>query len=91
MIREGTQAAKDVSKFDLELRQERERYKRRLLKNLHTFVSSVRLCVHNIPPQLSDGELREIFLKNSPQGAKITEVINFFTCVNVGKCNDILF
>ncbi|XP_076059440.1 RNA-binding protein 28-like [Oratosquilla oratoria] len=73
MIREGTQAAFGVSKHDVVLRQQREGLKKKMLQNLHTFVSKTRLCVHNLPEGFSDKKLRLLFLKYSPEGAAITE------------------
>lgn len=48
--------------------------KKRLLKNLHMFISPNRLCVNNLPEELTDKEFKKIFIDNSPKGAKITEV-----------------
>ncbi|XP_047478166.1 RNA-binding protein 28-like [Penaeus chinensis] len=72
-IREGTQAAADVSKTDLALRVRLTQVKKRLLKNLHMFISPNRLCVNNLPEKLTDNEFKQIFVQNSPKGAKITE------------------
>ncbi|ROT66699.1 RNA-binding protein 28, partial [Penaeus vannamei] len=72
-IREGTQAAVGVSKTDLALRVRLTQVKKRLLKNLHMFISPNRLCVNNLPEELTDKEFKKIFIDNSPKGAKITE------------------
>ena len=58
-------------------RQQNEMWKKQMLRNLHMFISLHRLCVHNIPPTMSDKQLKKIFLTHSPEGAKITEVSLF--------------
>lgn len=73
-MRPGTQAAVGMSKSDLALRTNREQVKRRMLQNLHIFVSTTRLCVHNLPEKIDDKQLRTIFRKHAPDGARVTEV-----------------
>lgn len=72
-VRPGTQAAVGLSMADLALRTSREQVKRRMLQNLNIFVSTTRLCVHNLPEMLKDKQLEGIFRKHAPAGAEITE------------------
>lgn len=80
VVRAGTQGGIGVSKTDLVLRVKREQVKRRMLQNLHVFVSTSRLCVNNLPERINDQKLRAIFKKHAPDGAKITEVCHNFSC-----------
>ncbi|XP_060080170.1 RNA-binding protein 28-like [Ylistrum balloti] len=73
MIRPGTQAAEGLSKEDLQKRLKVENIKREKLKNPNIFISTTRLCVRNLPLQLTDKELRKVFLKVA---ADRTAVIN---------------
>nr|XP_053626889.1 RNA-binding protein 28-like [Cherax quadricarinatus] len=73
-VRQGTRAALGVSNTDLALRTRREQVKRRMLQNLHIFVSKIRLCINNLPDRIGDKQLHAIFSKHAPDGAKITEV-----------------
>lgn len=73
LIRAGSDAAKGVSKMDLKKRLELEANKKSLLKNLHYFISPVRLCIHNLPLHIDDKKLKEIFLKVVRPQAKVTE------------------
>eukprot|EP00096_Caligus_rogercresseyi_P011696 TRINITY_DN4697_c0_g1_i1.p1 TRINITY_DN4697_c0_g1~~TRINITY_DN4697_c0_g1_i1.p1 ORF type:complete len:472 (+),score=135.57 TRINITY_DN4697_c0_g1_i1:653-2068(+) len=66
LVREGTRAAADVSKSDLLLRTQMQKWKTSMLKDLSTFVSPFRLCIRNIPENLNDGALRKLF---KPYGA----------------------
>ncbi|KAK8751957.1 hypothetical protein OTU49_011293 [Cherax quadricarinatus] len=72
-VRQGTRAALGVSNTDLALRTRREQVKRRMLQNLHIFVSKIRLCINNLPDRIGDKQLHAIFSKHAPDGAKITE------------------
>ncbi|KAG0721214.1 RNA-binding protein 28 [Chionoecetes opilio] len=72
-IREGTLAAADVSKADMALRVKREQVKRRMLKNLHIFVSPIRLCINNLPKTLTDKELSRTIKTYAPKEATLTE------------------
>lgn len=68
--------AKELSKNDLEKRKVLDKRKKELLKNLHNFVSDVRLCIHNLPPSVDDAKLRKVFfniLKGDHPKAKIIE------------------
>jgi len=74
MIRAGTEAAKDCSAADLALRTKIDAAKRRKLKDQNVFVSSVRLCIHNLPATVTDKQLRGVCLKAAQdKTAKITE------------------
>lgn len=72
-IREGTQAAVGVSKADMALRVKREQVKRRMLKNLHIFVSPTRLCINNLPSSVAEKELGKMFKKYAPKDAVLSE------------------
>lgn len=72
-IREGTLAAAGVSKADMALRIKREQVKRRMLKNLHIFVSPTRLCINNLPKSVTDKKLSKIFKTQAPKEATLTE------------------
>jgi len=74
MIRPGTEAAKDVSQADLTKRATIDGNKRRKLKDQNVFVSSVRLCVHNLPTTVTDKQLRTVGIKAAgDKYAKVTE------------------
>ncbi|XP_045196395.2 RNA-binding protein 28-like [Mercenaria mercenaria] len=61
MVRPGTQAAEGLAKIDLDKRVKVEALKRQKLKNLDIFISPLRLCVRNIPVNVDDKKLREVF------------------------------
>lgn len=63
LILPGSEAAKDLSKADLVKRQKAETEKRMKLKNPNFMVSPVRLCVRNIPLNVNDGTLKDLFAK----------------------------
>ena len=73
MVREGTQAAEGVSASDMAKRKVVEKQKKHLLKNLNMFVSSTRLCIRNLPPNVDDTKLKSLIVKNVPKTAKVTE------------------
>lgn len=86
VIRPGTNSAIGVSAADMNKRTAVQRVKRQMLKNLNVFVSDVRLCVHNLPPALTDQKLRKIFHSNAGPGAKIIEV-KFRSSIQFNKCS----
>lgn len=59
-----SEEAQDLSKSDMEKRKVLDKRKKELLKNLHNFVSDVRLCIHNLPSSIDDARLKKIFLDN---------------------------
>ncbi|XP_061195663.1 RNA-binding protein 28-like [Saccostrea echinata] len=74
MIRPGTQAAIGLSKEDLLKRTKLENVKRAKLKNPNIFVSTTRLSIHNIPTQVSEKQLKNVFLRAADsKAAVITE------------------
>ena len=74
LVREGTMAAEGVSKQDMAKRAQLNRWKKGVLKDLNMFVSPVRLCVRNLPPQITDKSLRVLIKKHSDDPkAKVTE------------------
>ncbi|OQR74322.1 RNA-binding protein 28-like [Tropilaelaps mercedesae] len=72
-IRGGTSAGAQVSDHDLKMRAKLEASKKKALKNLHNFVSTTRLCVHNLPFTCDEKQLRRIFSRAVDRTAKITE------------------
>ncbi|XP_076800852.1 RNA-binding protein 28-like isoform X2 [Clavelina lepadiformis] len=76
LIRPGTQAATGLSEIELNKRQKIENAKRQKLKNPNVFVSTTRLCIHNLPRTTDDAALKNLFLKHAGGGkdVKITEV-----------------
>ncbi len=74
VIRPGTLAAQGVSPTDMAKRQQNELWKKQMLRNLHMFISRERLCVHNLPPSLTDQQLSKLFKKHSSPDARIVEV-----------------
>nr|XP_002130575.2 RNA-binding protein 28 [Ciona intestinalis] len=76
LIRPGTQAAEGLSEIELNKRQRIENAKRLKLKNSNIFVSTTRLCVHNLPRAVDDAKLKELVNKvfeNENRKPKIIE------------------
>ncbi|KAL7638722.1 UNVERIFIED_CONTAM: hypothetical protein RMT77_010255 [Armadillidium vulgare] len=73
VVRAGTKPSIGVSKSDLNLRVNREMIKRKMLANFNIFVSPTRLFICNLPLELTDRELKEIFTKHSPKESVIKE------------------
>ncbi|XP_070189565.1 RNA-binding protein 28-like isoform X2 [Littorina saxatilis] len=74
LIRAGTQAAVGLSQEDIKKRMKVEQVKREKLKNMNIFVSSTRLCVHNLPTKVNENELRKIMKQTVDDPAmKMTE------------------
>ncbi|VDK44686.1 unnamed protein product [Anisakis simplex] len=74
VIRSGTAAARGMSETDAKKRAKLALTAKEKLRNLHMFVSPVRLVVHNLPTSLSDKAFRSIcFLAAGNADAKITE------------------
>ncbi|EFN79663.1 RNA-binding protein 28 [Harpegnathos saltator] len=69
----GSPAATDVSVSDMAKRMKLEQWKSQILRNLNMFVSRVRLVVHNLPPNLDDAQLRQLFKDFSGPKAVIKE------------------
>ncbi|RWS09599.1 RNA recognition motif-containing protein-like protein [Dinothrombium tinctorium] len=61
LIYPNSPAAEGVSQADLSKRITLEQRKRKLLQNVLYFVSPTRLCIHNLPPEINDAKLRQIF------------------------------
>ncbi|KJH45258.1 hypothetical protein DICVIV_08712 [Dictyocaulus viviparus] len=73
LIREGTSAAKGMSKEDATKRQRLAEVSRKKLSNLHMFVSPTRLLIHNLPLSMTDEALRKICREAAGKQATITE------------------
>lgn len=71
----GSPAALEVSMSDMEKRLKLERWKSQMLRNLNMFISRTRLAVHNLPSNLDDAELRQLFKNHSGPKAVIKEVV----------------
>lgn len=69
----GSPAAAEVSMSDMEKRLRLERWKSQMLRNLNMFISRVRLAVHNLPSDLDDEKLRQLFKNHSGPKAVIKE------------------
>ena len=61
LIYPDSPAAVGVSASDLKKRLLLEEKKRKLLQNLHYFISDHRLCIHNLPSNYDDLKLRKLF------------------------------
>ncbi|KAH9418679.1 RNA-binding protein 28 [Dermatophagoides pteronyssinus] len=61
LIYPDSPAAVGVSATDLKKRLSLEEKKRKLLQNLHYFISDRRLCIHNLPGNYDDMKLRKLF------------------------------
>lgn len=81
MVLAGSPAAQNVSAADMAKRLKIEQWKSQILRNLNMFVSRVRIVVHNLPPTLTDPELKTIVKKYAPKEAIITEVQFFYSYV----------
>lgn len=79
LAREGfihaeSEAANGVSEMDLKKRLTLEMKKRKLLQCLTNYVSTTRLCIHNLPETIDDGKLKKLMLTAaSDSSAKIIE------------------
>lgn len=52
-----------------------------MLQNNHYFVSNTRLCIHNLPPNCDNKQLRKIFLNAvNEKSVRIIEVLNIRQC-----------
>lgn len=67
-------AASEVSVSDMEKRLKLEQWKSQILRNLNMFVSRVRLVVHNLPTDLDNVKLRQLFKNHGGPKSVITEV-----------------
>ncbi|CAA9997881.1 unnamed protein product [Nesidiocoris tenuis] len=87
VILAGSPAAEGVSEGDVAKRLKLEQWKTTVLRNLHMFISPVRLVVHNIPLDYDDKKLFSLFKKNSPKGSFITEarIMKTINDAEVGK------
>ena len=46
-----------------------------MLQNLHYFVSATRLCVHNLPENVDDKNLKKIFIKAADDNEAIIKEV----------------
>lgn len=69
-IKPGTAEARGLSEVDLTRRAKSDKEKKtKLSRNPNAFISDVRLCVRNIPRDLEDQVLKQIFLLGAKNGA----------------------
>ena len=74
LVYAGSPSAEGVSQQDLEKRLNLEHRKRKLLGDITKFVSKNRLCIHNLPQDVTNQKLRKIFLDAvGDKSARITE------------------
>jgi len=59
----GTAAANGVSVHDMNKRLELEQWKSQVLKNLNMFVARNRLIIHNLPTNMDNKALKDLFIK----------------------------
>jgi len=59
----GTAAANGVSVHDMNKRLELEQWKSQVLKNLNMFVARNRLIIHNLPANMDNKNLKDLFTK----------------------------
>jgi len=71
-VRPGTTQAKNISEEDSALRKRLVNAAKTKLKNLHMFVSTKRLAIHNIPFSYRDNQLYELCMQNATKNANIT-------------------
>jgi len=58
----------------MEKRLKLEQWKSQMLRNLNMFVSRTRLVIYNLPPDLDNAKLRELFKNHCGPKAVINEV-----------------
>ncbi|CDF35382.1 unnamed protein product [Chondrus crispus] len=69
-IKPGTPEARGLTEVDLTRRAKSDKEKKtKLSRNPNAFISDVRLCVRNIPKDLEDQVLKQIFLLGAKNGA----------------------
>ncbi|XP_025406417.1 RNA-binding protein 28 [Sipha flava] len=71
----GTSAANGVSVHDMNKRLELEQWKSQVLKNLNMFVARNRLIVHNLPANMDNKKLKDLFTKYSRPNAVSKAVV----------------
>ncbi|KAK5643430.1 hypothetical protein RI129_007275 [Pyrocoelia pectoralis] len=74
VILAGSKAAESVSAADMAKRLQIEQYKTQMLRNLNMFVARTRLVIHNVPPNWSDAQLKQLFLKQCARPDTLREV-----------------
>jgi nucleolar protein 4 len=74
----GTSAANGVSVHDMNKRLELEQWKSQVLKNLNMFVARNRLIVHNLPANMDNKKLKDLFTKYSRPNAvsKVNTIVH---------------
>jgi len=71
----GTAAANGVSVHDMNKRLQLEQWKSQVLKNLNMFVARNRLIVHNLPLNMDNKKLKDLFSKYSRPNAVLKAVV----------------
>lgn len=73
LIMQESKAAEGVSKTDMAKRAQLEILKKQKLRNVNFFVSDKRLAIHNLPKNITDKDLRILFIKAAGKGAVLKE------------------
>ncbi|XP_026822710.1 RNA-binding protein 28 [Rhopalosiphum maidis] len=71
----GTAAANGVSVHDMNKRLELEQWKSQVLKNLNMFVARNRLIIHNLPANMDNKNLKDLFTKYTRPNAVLKVVV----------------
>lgn len=71
----GTAAANGVSVHDMKKRLELEQWKSQVLKNLNMFVARNRLIIHNLPANMDNKTLKDLFIKYTHPKAVLKVVV----------------
>ncbi|XP_025195373.1 RNA-binding protein 28 [Melanaphis sacchari] len=71
----GTAAANGVSVHDMNKRLELEQWKSQVLKNLNMFVARNRLIIHNLPANMDNKKLKDLFTKYTHPNAVLKVVV----------------
>uniref|UniRef100_A0A1I8H8E2 HTH La-type RNA-binding domain-containing protein n=1 Tax=Macrostomum lignano TaxID=282301 RepID=A0A1I8H8E2_9PLAT len=72
-LRRGSSEAEGVPESELVLREQLEKRAREALRNPDVMISPTRLCVHGLPRDLADRDLRRAFQRLGGPGCRIVE------------------
>lgn len=81
----GTAAANGVSVHDMNKRLELEQWKSQVLKNLNMFVARNRLIIHNLPANMDNKTLKELFTKHTRPNAvlKVSSITKHLCTISI--------
>jgi len=78
----GTAAANGVSVHDMNKRLELEQWKSQVLKNLNMFVARNRLIIHNLPANMDNKTLKDLFTKYThPKAVLKVSKVSVYICL----------